>query len=181
MIRMCSALAALVVGAPLVLRGPEPSGLERLYGVWSRYESKNEGDPMRFYYFHDKEGIGLYRYGRVGLNYTNSYDYSVKGNRLSFKFRKTGETWDVKLRVDQDPKGREWLVLDPDPREGRPVRYLHQKSNVVDEGFLLWPEPEMADAPAAEDWGRMWTDQRRYATGGLGFRIYQFKDSGADG
>src|SRR5262245_28127994 len=179
MTRLIGVLAALAVGAPLVLRGPEPSGLERLYGIWTRYESKNEGDPLRFYYFHDKNGIGLYRYGRVGLNYTNSYDYAVKGNRLGLKFRKTGESWDVKLRVDQDARGREWLVLDPDPREGRPVRYLHQKPSMGDP-MLLAPglgEPE----PAAADWGRMWTDQRRYATGGLGFRIYQLKDAGADG
>jgi hypothetical protein len=178
--RILAGVAALLLGGPLVLRGCGEAPAQRLFGLWSRYESRSDGDPLRFYYFHDKQGIGLYRYGRVGLNFTNSYDYAVKGDRLSLSFRKTGERWDVGYRIEKDTHG-EWLVLEPDPREARPVRYLRRKTGLA-QALPPWIEPAGAEGPDAdEDWGRMWTCQQRYATGGLGFRIYQLKDLAIDG
>jgi hypothetical protein len=177
--RLFAGLAVLLVGAPLVLHSPEQAGAERLYGLWSRFDSKGDGDPFRFYYFHNKNGIGLYRYGRVGLNYTNSYDYAVKGDRLSLKFRKTGERSDVKFRIEKDARG-EWLVLDPDPREARPVRYLRKKTGLA-EVLPPWQSGQALEEGSDEGWGRMWTCQQSYATGGMGFRIYQLKDKAIDG
>lgn len=164
MYKLVLGFAALLAGAPLVLHAPEKP--EPLRGLWSRFEAKREGDPMRFYYFHDG-GIGLYRYGRLGLNNTNSFDYAVRGGRLELRFRKTGERWDVPFRIEADPKDRdrEWLVLEKDPREQQPTRYFRKKSAAAEQ----------------KDFNRMWTCEQRYATGGMGFRIYQLREPAADG
>ena len=49
-----------------------------LKGLWSRHPdgTGRDDEPMAFYYFHTG-GVGLYRYGQVGHNTTNSYTWRV--------------------------------------------------------------------------------------------------------
>src|SRR5688572_24867681 len=55
------------------LQEPEPHA-HAISGLWSRWpELRAEDAPVRFYFFHP-DGIGLYRYGKLGLNTTNSFD-----------------------------------------------------------------------------------------------------------
>lgn len=153
---------------------PNPSPpRDLLTGIWSRYEAGGEGSPIRFYYFHGN-GIGLYRYGRVGYTNTNSFDYEIKGNELFLTFRKTGEKYQVSFRVEEDQKvsGRQWLVLKNDPREDGEGRYFRQTDEEVSQGV---------SAPGPLPGGRMWIEENRYATGGMGFSIYQFREAGIDG
>jgi hypothetical protein len=120
-------------------------------GLWL----KDSSDPreFRFYYFHTNS-IGLYRYGRRNLNYTNSYDYGFDGKELVLFFRKTGEERRVRHRFE---KNGSVLVLENDPRESGPTRY------------------KRIEGPLDHPFARMWTEQKKYATGGFGFRIYQFQ------
>jgi hypothetical protein len=131
-------------------------------GLWSQFTSTDVGDPLRFYYFHDG-GIGLYRYGKVGLNHTNSFDYEVDGDVVRLRFRKTGETYDVRFSIEG-----EWLVLHDDPRGPGTVRYRY-----------VPPQPAGAEKPPVG--GRLWIDQRRFATGGTGFAMYQLNPGAIDG
>ena len=49
---------------------------------------------VRFYYFHGN-GIGLLRYGKVGLNNTESFHYETQADVLSLKFnKKNNNKWD---------------------------------------------------------------------------------------
>jgi hypothetical protein len=168
--RRLTGCLAIVLGALLTGRGaPEPdAAAKELHGLWSRYESRAEGDLVRFYYFHHQGGIGLYRYGRVGHNKTNSYDWSVEGGRLALLFRKTGERRRAAFRIERDPKDkhRDWLVLQEDPRDEAGTRYFRDRP---------------AGAGPQAEWGRMWTEEQRFAAGGMGFRIYQLKDAAIDG
>jgi hypothetical protein len=156
-----------------------------LVGVWSKYENGPLGAPVRFYYFHG-DGIGLYRYGKVGLTNTNSYDYEIKGDALSLTFRKTGARHQVRFRMEPDPnkKGRDWLVLEGDPRDPG-ARYFRDKAEPVSESAnepLLLPGFNTTDgAQTASPSGRMWINLTHYATGGAGFAIYQFREAGIDG
>src|SRR5688500_11092207 len=98
----CYALAVVAVPVGVWLAVPhatveapveqarDPDAVAQLAGIWWRYERGVEGDPVRFYYFHG-DGKGLYRYGRVGLTNTNSFDYDVEDTHLVLRFRKTGE------------------------------------------------------------------------------------------
>ena len=71
-----------------------PEAAVELAGLWSRYEGMSEGEPVRFWYFHG-DGHGLYRYGRVGYTNTHSFDYTLRGDRVSLRFRKTGEAHEL--------------------------------------------------------------------------------------
>jgi len=160
----------------------------RLAGLWQRHETLHEGDPMRFYYFHP-DGFGIYRYGKVGLTNTHSFDYSGGEGVLDLRFRKTGEAHAVGYRLEQ-AGGRTWLVLAGDPREdAAQVRYFRPEGP----GSQLRPEacgfgpltlPDLSDSSAAPTGAlgnRLWGEEQRYATGGMGFAIYQFQPQAIDG
>ena len=95
--------------------GPSQRAVDqRLVGLWQRHEALREGDPLRFYYFHP-EGFGIYRYGKVGLTNTHSFDYDASQGLVDLRFRKTDRTHAVRYRFEHRD-GREWLVLAGDPR-----------------------------------------------------------------
>lgn len=147
-----------------------------LSGLWSAYEPGGEGDPVGFYYFHG-DGKGLYRYGRVGLNNTHSFDYELdsgrQGSSLVLHFRKTGATHRVPIRIDSEG-GRDRLTLLRDPEaEGQERRYVRQRGP-VEESLDV-----MGDGPLPA--GRLWIDYRDFATGGSGFDLYQLRPAGLDG
>lgn len=147
-----------------------PSDDARVRGLWTQYRSSDVGDPLRFYYFHEG-GIGLYRYGKVGLNHTNSFDYKVDDRRITLVFRKTGARHEVPYRIEEQD-GARWLVLEEDPKGPGTVRYR-------------WLPPPADEAPAPAKGpslgGRLWIDQQRWATGGTGFSMYQLNAGAIDG
>lgn len=143
-----------------------------LTGLWTRWEDRTEGAPIRFWYFHG-DGKGLYRYGRVGHTNTHSFDYRVVDGRLSLHFRKTGAEHEVDLRIDEDDRGRPRLRLDPDPEE-QGARYVRVADPVASTGAVDVATP-------GHPGGRLWIDHRKYATGGAGFVMYQFNAPAIDG
>jgi hypothetical protein len=171
----------------------------RIEGLWSRYESVRESDPLRFYYFHTAEGedarrsqgIGLYRYGKVGYNTTNSFNYEIDGEALTLIFRKTGERHQIKYRIEADASqpGREWLILEGDPREHSTVRYFRARGGMQEDAsqplFMstaLTGHDARSAAPQSDGiGGRLWIDLQRFATGGMAFSLYQLKDGAIDG
>lgn len=172
--------AVAVLAVPVVFGGsPEPSSAvspataeDTLAGLWTQHEPGLEGDPLAFYYFHG-DGHGLYRYGRVGYNNTHSFDYTIDGDVLELRFRKTGAKHRIRVQISAEGD-KEWLRLDADPEaEGAPQRYFRQRGP-VEEDF-----PPAGDGPMPA--GRMWIDYRDYATGGAGFSLYQLRPAGLDG
>jgi len=168
----------------------EPAAaLRQLQGLWSRYEPGGEGERVRFYYFHG-DGKGLYRYGRVGLSNTHSFDYEVRDGQLVLDFRKTGEHHEVRFTLDPGEPGasRDALTLHDDPREAGPTRYVRQpaagSAMEASASPRLAPEASASEASASDGpapAGRMWIDLRDYATGGRGFTMYQLRPAGIDG
>lgn len=163
----------------------------RLVGLWQRYEVLNEGDPLRFYFFHP-EGFGIYRYGKVGLTNTHSFDYDASQGMVDLRFRKTDRTHAVRYRVEE-AEGREWLVLAGDPREDLPeVRYFRAADagaacldglltgHVLKDMSTGGPADGVELAAGALG-GRLWGEEQRYATGGMGFAIYQLQPQALDG
>jgi len=143
-----------------------------LSGLWSQHEGGAEGDPVAFYYFHG-DGHGLYRYGRVGLNNTHSFDYRVQKGALVLRFRKTGAEHRLEVRVSTEGD-RDWLTVEGDPEaDGATMRYFRQRGPV--EASI---DP-FGDGPLPA--GRLWIDHRKFATGGAGFSMYQFRPAGLDG
>jgi hypothetical protein len=152
-----------------------------LRGLWMRYESRGEGDPLRFWYFHG-DGKGLYRYGKVGLANTHSFDYALLGTDaqdgngpvdLSLRFRKRGEAHTLVATIDEDGQGT-WLSFTGDPREPG-ARYRKVESDL---------DFELADSAGAQGLGigdRMWIDYRNLATGGAEFHMYQLAATAIDG
>lgn len=171
----------------------------RLAGLWQRFETLHEGDPVRFYFFHP-DGFGIYRYGKVGLTNTHSFDYAGSQGVVDLRFRKSGAQHAVGYRFEADGE-REWLVLAGDPREAGPeVRYFRvgEAGARCDDGVLLARElaggagedglllaQELAGADEAPRTGvlggRLWGDEQRYATGGMSFSIYQMQAQAIDG
>jgi hypothetical protein len=160
----------------VVLRNARAPGPEALLGLWTAEEVRAPADPMHLYYFH-KGGKGLYRYGQLGHNNTNSFDWRLDGDKLELLFRKTGERASTRFVIRQE-EGRRTLELQADPRAATPTRYRYLPANLGVEatgGALALPA---ADLPA-EGGGiadRIWMDLRRYATGGMGFVMYQLSD-----
>lgn len=146
--------------------------IEALTGLWSRFESKAEGGPIRFWYFHGN-GKGLYRYGKVGLNTTNSFDYAVEDGKLVLDFRKTGERHVLGFSVETDDEGDQWLAIDDDPKEPG-ARYKKERGGM---GHADLQSEMSSDGPG----GRMWIDWKNFATGGGGFQMYQLNDAAIDG
>jgi len=161
-----------------------------LRGLWTRHPggSGREDQPVAFYYFHDG-GIGLFRYGRLGHNTTNSYNWVVGEHggqpMMVLTYRKTGEVQHLPIRIDSE--GRRTLVISGDPKN----------PGVAESRYTFVPPPSLAtvapdlelsplvtgdvDAAAPGIDNRLWIDQRPYKTGGMGFQLYQLRTAGIDG
>ena len=155
----------------------------RLAGIWQRHETLQEGDLMRFYFFHP-DGFGIYRYGKVGLTNTHSFDYSGGQGVVDLRFRKTGEAHAVGYRFEQSG-GRTWLILAGDPREdAAEVRYFRPEGpnhGACAVGPLTLPDLSDSTVPTGALGNRLWGEELRYATGGMGFSIYQLQPQAIDG
>lgn len=161
---------------------PVQNTTQALHGLWSKYPA-GDGEtifsdpaddmtaPVRFYYFHP-DGIGLYRYGRVGLNNTHSYDYTTLDEAIHFRFRKTGEKAVAPYSLETID-GVDVLTLHQDPREAVATRYVKVRPP------LTMESPQGLGAEAS--FGRMWTYLEKFKTGGMGFAIYQLHDPDTDG
>jgi len=172
------AFAAAVVAVPLAVQWAPCTDVaadDPLIGLWSAHPVGGEGDPVAFYYFHGKDaqgiGRGLYRYGKVGATFTNSFDYAVDGDTLTLELRKTGAEHEVRFSVHEEA-GSTVLELADDPRIGGRRRYVQARRE---------PIAPHADAPSVGLPGRMWIDRTDYATGGYGFALYQLRAAGIDG
>jgi hypothetical protein len=177
-LRMARASHGVDIEPPHVVSHPK-----EVAGLWTRWpDSKADGDPVRFWFFHP-EGIGLYRYGKIGLNTTNSFDWRVlDGDTLELRFRKTGEVVRTKFAV----KGGDTrsLRMVNDPREPAPVDYVFipppAQATFAPDVF-----DDVGDVPTLEASGkvpgRLWIDQARFATGGMAFSLYQLRDAAIDG
>ena len=193
--------AATAVGGLIHLasgRSPPSSTApaEVLHGLWSRTEFPvgDETAPVAFYYFHEPSsaegGIGLFRFGKIGHNTTNSYDWIVDGADLRLRYKKTGEQQALRFRVEGSGNGRV-LVFDEDPkspgRAGARYRFITEDSEA---GLAPDLFGGLLDDPASTEdsafgkgrvAGRMWIDVRRFATGGSEFSLWQFRPAGIDG
>ena len=158
---VAASLAAVVAFA--TRHDAHPKEIAGLWTLWP--EAKSDGDAVRFYFFKD-DGIGLYRYGQIGLNTTNSFDWKVDGDDLVLTFRKTGEVKRTKFAVDGKA-----LTLADDPKEplAKSMRYT----------FVPAPLDVVDDLQKVP--GRLWIDVKKFATGGMGFSLYQMRDAGIDG
>ncbi|MEQ9502619.1 MAG: hypothetical protein RIT81_37455 [Deltaproteobacteria bacterium] len=153
--RLAIGVALAATGALLWPSSEAPD----LTGLWAR--PGLEDRAVRFYYFHPG-GHGLYRYGDVGLNKTASFDYTVDDERIQLVFRKTGAQHEVRYALDGDA-----LTLLDDPYESKPTRYTKRRGPIAES--------------TAHPFARMWTHQQRFATGGMGFAIYQLQAPDAEG
>lgn len=169
-----------------------------LAGLWTRWpEAHSDGDAVRFWFFHPS-GIGLYRFGKIGLNTTNSFDWHVDDGVLVLRFRKTGEVARTSFTLERSGGKRPSLLLTADPREPSKVRYTFVPPparaawapDLLDESIFMSPsggeregggarpdDSSLARAVA----GRLWIDMRSFATGGSEFSLYQLKDASIDG
>jgi len=149
-----------------------------LVGVWHRFEAHAEGDRVRFYYFHG-DGSGLYRYGKVGLTNTHTFDYRVEGGRVRLRFRKTGEEASMPFSITGDPErdGRSWLTLDGDPRDGE-GRYFRDPRTAAESCEL--GDGGAQDGPQGIG-NRLWSEERSFTAGGMGFAMYQLQPQTIDG
>jgi hypothetical protein len=159
----------------------DPDAVQALAGMWWWKQLPGlDGSDIGFYYFHG-DGKGLYRYGKVGLANTHSFDYDVVGDTLVLQFRKTGVRHEIPFGVESKD-GVDWLTLGYDPEtQVDGARYFRDRPGPI--APHVGPEPaadptgELGQPPA----GHMWIDLQRYATGGIGFHMYQFRPAGLDG
>ncbi len=187
--RDCAPVSVAPVGteAPRVsAREGENADTDQLRGLWARYERGGEGSALRFWYFHG-DGKGLYRYGKVGLTHTHSFDYRVDGDELELRFRKSGEVHTTRVSIEEDGSGASWLSMTRDPRESG-ARYRRATSDIdVAATAARWwaaaAESQAEVSPQAQPGigDRMWIDYRNYATGGSGFHMYQLAATALDG
>lgn len=171
--------------------GAGTAAMAAMNGLWSRYPDGSGRDdaPVAFYYFHDG-GIGLYRYGQVGFNTTNSYRWALASHHgatvLVLTYTKTGEVQHLLVRLDD--AGRRTLTIVNDPR-----------TPGVGETVYVWMPPSSLgalapdlDTPSSSSSAAvsssaeriddcLWIDERRFKTGGLGFSLYQLRKAGIDG
>lgn len=146
---------------------------DKLQGLWSRYDERPDGHPLRFYYFHGN-GQGLYRYGKVGWTQTHSFDYRVQGSKLELVFRKRGQRHRTRFEIG-DEGGQKVLRLQDDPREAG-AQYRYQAAPVH-----MKRVEESEDASPKGPGNRLWMDFRNYATGGHEFSMYQLNAPAIDG
>jgi hypothetical protein len=167
----------------------DAANAEALRGLWSRTPDADGRDdaPVAFYYFHDG-GIGLYRYGRVSYNSTNSYHWSVRSDELQLRWNKTGDVSRVAFRVDRSGP-RPVLVLDDDPKNPGEATSRYTFVPAPDAAARA---PDLLDATVGPSISanqttldrvdnRLWIDLKKYATGGIGFSLWQLRAQGIDG
>jgi hypothetical protein len=180
---LCLPMLAALVGGPEPVSEPvvvTPTvQADPMRGLWMRYEARGEGDPLRFWYFHG-DGKGLYRYGKVGLANTHSFDYSLSGDAkghvgVSLRFRKRGEDHQLAATIETNGQGT-WLSFADDPREPG-ARYRKVESDL---DFELAEYAQLPASPTAIG-ERMWIDYRNLATGGAEFHLYQLAATAIDG
>ncbi|HVI00622.1 MAG TPA: hypothetical protein VM869_18015 [Enhygromyxa sp.] len=153
-----------------------PHAEDPLHGMWMRYETRGEGDPLRFWYFHG-DGKGLYRYGKVGLANTHSFDYDIEGTELYLRFRKSGKEHVMFVDLERDQQGRAWMSLRDDPYEPG-ARYRRVDSEID----FAAATREWAPAGGGEGLGdRLWIDYQTFASGGAEFHMYQLAKTAIDG
>ncbi|HLT34658.1 MAG TPA: hypothetical protein VK034_00200, partial [Enhygromyxa sp.] len=164
-----------IVDAPVVAEDP-PHAEDPLHGLWMRYQTRGEGDPLRFWYFHG-DGKGLYRYGKVGLANTHSFDYDIENDELFLRFRKSGSEHVMLVELERDAQGHTWMSLRDDPYEPG-ARYRRVESEIdFSAATRSW-----APAEAGEGLGdRIWIDYRNFASGGAEFHMYQLARTAIDG
>lgn len=182
-------------GLPLPVDAASPAPLDGTHpkevaGLWTRWpDARSDGDKVRFWFFHP-DGIGLYRYGKIGLNTTNSFDWHVEGKDLVVTFRKTGEVARTRFELGAGDGKPRSLVLLKDPKEPHAVPYTFvpppaQGALAPDllDLLALARGVDVMSAPAKEGSvpGRLWINQKKYATGGMGFSLYQLKEAAIDG
>jgi hypothetical protein len=160
------------------LAAAEPASDEALAtvtGLWTKTPgSRADGDPVRFYFFHES-GIGLYRYGKIGLNTTESFDWKVSGDDLVLTFRKSGRVARTNYAI-REAAGVKRLHLDDDPKE--PLTHSVSYTYVAPPAM----HTQMDDVIGALGiGGRLWIDMQRYATGGAAFSLYQLRAAAIDG
>jgi hypothetical protein len=162
-----AALIALTVTVAGIINDdtPEAAKGDALKGLWAQ---ELPGQSVRFYYFHG-DGNGLYRYGRIQLSNTHSYDYALDGKTLKLKFRKTGEAAQVRYRVEGDGDKRV-LILENDPREA-----------LGEHRYRFIPIGQPLAATPRPPSGRMWIDLDKYETGGMAFAMYQLTPADISG
>ena len=137
-----------------------------LLGLWQATQPEKEGDRVRFYYFHTG-GIGLVRYGRMGLTYTRSFHWKASGDDLTLVFTKTGKHHRVAFKLEAD---RTVLHLPEDP--AFPGNHRYQRDQ----------RPRGLDfSTAAHPLARLWVQPTHDRRGGQGFRMYQLQAPTIDG
>lgn len=153
-----------------VQRAPAPARQTALAGLWERTDLP-EKDDVRFYFFHPS-GIGLYRFGKLGLNHTHMFRYVQAGSKLAIVFSRSGEHHELTVSRRRQGDGL-FLTLSEDPREqGKSMTYRRR----------VMPNDEPSDftsAPAG--FNRMWIHTLRSQKGTDAFAMYQFQkpdDSG---
>ncbi|MBX2810156.1 MAG: hypothetical protein KTR25_00035 [Myxococcales bacterium] len=151
--------------APKVIQNAE----SLLLGLWNATAPEKEGDMVRFYYFHPGN-IGLIRYGRLGLSYTQVFHWRVlPGSELTLTFTKTGELRRVKYHLD---KGQAELRFDDDPvfagsqtyRKRSPQRTHASKKKGGQHPFA-----------------RLWVHETKGRNNARTFRMYQLQPPTIDG
>ncbi|MCA9687437.1 MAG: hypothetical protein KC457_35070, partial [Myxococcales bacterium] len=121
---------------------------------------------------------GLYRYGKVGLAHTHSFDYDVDDDgRVDLRFRKSGDRHRTRVVFGHDQRGQ-WMSFAEDPREPG-ARYYKVESDLDLVDFAR--TDSSTDAPASGLGDRLWIDYRNFATGGAGFHMYQLAAPAIDG
>jgi hypothetical protein len=153
--------------APQAATAPASAANEKaLLGLWQATQPQKEGDPVRFYYFHTG-GIGLVRYGKMGLTYTRSFNWRLKGKELVLVFMKDGEHHRVAFALEDD---RATLHFPEDPAFPGDHRY---KRDLRPRGV------DFADGP--HPLARLWIQPTKDRRGGEGFRMYQLQPPTIDG
>jgi hypothetical protein len=169
--------------------GDDQAAARSLRGLWSRNADADGRDdaPVAFYYFHEGD-IGLFRYGRIAYNTTNSYHWLVRGDDLELRWNKTGAVSRLHYRIDATGP-RPVLIVDSDPKnpDAASSRYTFVPAPDaaarapdlldVDNGPVLSANHDTLDRID----NRLWIDLKKYAAGGIGFSLWQLRGQGIDG
>jgi len=155
---------------PLEKPTPSPARRTELAGLWERTDLP-EKDDVRFYFFHPS-GIGLYRFGKLGLNHTHMFRYVQAGSKLAIVFSRSGEHHE--LTVSRRKQGDAvFLTMSEDPREqGQSMTYRRRT--------MPSDASERLDAEAT-GFNRMWIHLLRSQKGADAFAMYQFQKPDASG